>query len=223
MIVNMHQPEIPNRVVAYTRVSTEEQAASGLGLQGQSAAIKAEAERRGWVIEGWYEDAGISAKTLDRPGLCAALTSIEKGEAGAIVVAKLDRLSRSLMDFGALLERSKGKGWGIVALDLAVDTTTPAGALMANTLIMFSQYEREIISQRTKTALAAKKAQGIALGRPRTIPASVLERITKQRKAGISYAKIAAALNADGIAVAQHGKKWWGATVRDAHLGTRRG
>jgi DNA invertase Pin-like site-specific DNA recombinase len=69
-----------------------------------------------------------------RPGLEAALEAIERGEADTLVVAKLDRLSRSLLDFAGIMDRSRRKGWSLVALDLALDTTTPSGELMANTL-----------------------------------------------------------------------------------------
>ena len=97
------------RVAAYVRVSTSEQADSGAGLLAQRAAIDAEGERRGWDIR-LFEDAGASGKSLSgRPGLLAALEVVEQGEASALVVAKLDRLSRSLLDFASLMERLGGK------------------------------------------------------------------------------------------------------------------
>src|ERR1700730_10653270 len=92
----------PNRVVGYVRVSTDEQADSGLGLAAQRTTVAAEAERRGWTLVAVHEDA-LSGKSLDRPGLAAALAAIEAGEAAGIVVAKLDRLSRSLKDFALLM------------------------------------------------------------------------------------------------------------------------
>jgi hypothetical protein len=101
----------PAHVVAYVRVSTGEQAASGLGLDAQRATIAAEADRRGWTIVAWCEDAGASAKSMaKRPGLAEALGAIEAGTAAGIVVAKLDRLSRSLVDFAGLMARPAGLG-----------------------------------------------------------------------------------------------------------------
>jgi DNA invertase Pin-like site-specific DNA recombinase len=106
------------RVVTYGRVSTSEQADSGAGLGAQRAAIDVAAKARGWEIVARFEDGGITGSTLDRPGLTEALAMVERGEAGTLAVAKLDRLSRSLMDFAALTERARRKGWALVALDL---------------------------------------------------------------------------------------------------------
>src|SRR5438445_8838364 len=114
------------RVVGYVRVSTEEQAHSGAGLRAQRTAIRSESERRGWELVAIHEDAGVSGKAMaNRPALGAALSALEAREADALVVAKLDRLSRSLPDAAALLARSAREGWRLVALDLGVDTTTP--------------------------------------------------------------------------------------------------
>src|SRR2546423_9929189 len=166
------------QVVGYIRVSTSEQADSGLGLEAQRAAITDEAKRRGWQLLDIYEDAAASAKTTARrPALAKALDAVEQGEAEALVVAKLDRLSRSMADFTRLMERSWKKGWALVALDLGVDTTTPAGEMIANSVANFSQFERRLIGQRTKEALAVKKSQGVQLGRPRTMPDKVVQLI----------------------------------------------
>ena len=98
------------------------------------------------------------------------MRSSNAGEADALVVAKLDRLSRSMIDFTALMGKAQRQGWALVALDCAVDTTTPAGEAMANVLATFAQFERRLIGQRTREALAQKKAQGVRLGRPRQLP-----------------------------------------------------
>src|SRR4051794_28784928 len=90
---------VMSTVIAYTRVSTEEQAASGAGLAAQRATIEAEAARRGWAIIDWHSDEGISGgKGIeDRPGLAAAVAAVESGKAGTLIAAKLDRLSRSVL------------------------------------------------------------------------------------------------------------------------------
>lgn len=154
------------RFIGYVRVSTQEQAVSGLGLDAQRSTIAAEARRRGFELVSVCEDAGVSGKTLDRPGLARALELVEAGEADGIIVAKLDRFSRSLLDFAGLTERSRCHGWALVAVDLAIDTSTAKGELMLNVLATFAQFERRLISERTRDALAAARARGIRLGRP---------------------------------------------------------
>src|SRR5215217_5140315 len=126
------------KIITYVRVSTDEQADSGAGLEAQRAALAAEAERRGWELVQTFEDAGASGKTLTgRPGLLAAVEAVESGRADGLAVAKLDRLSRSLLDFAALMERSRKRGWALVALDLGVDTSTPSGEMLASVLAVF--------------------------------------------------------------------------------------
>jgi DNA invertase Pin-like site-specific DNA recombinase len=142
--------------VGYVCVSTAEQADSGAGLEAQRAAIRSACQQRGWELVGIHEDAGFRAATLARPGLGEALSAVESSEATVLVVAKLDRLSRSLLDFAALMERSRRKRWALGALDLGVDTTTPAGEAMANLMATFAQFERRLIGRRTKDALAVK-------------------------------------------------------------------
>src|SRR6478672_8781012 len=161
------------RVLGYVRVSTDEQSGSGAGLEAQRQAILAECRRRGWQLLEVVEDAGFSAKDLKRPGIQEALRVLQEGDAKALVVAKLDRLSRSMIDFTGLMAKAQKQGWALVALDCAVDTTTPAGEAMANMLATFAQFERRLISQRTREALAVKKAQGVRIGRPTAMPRTV--------------------------------------------------
>src|SRR5262245_9905869 len=97
------------RVIGYVRVSTEEQALSGAGLEAQHRAIVTECKRRGWELVETIEDAGYSAKDLKRPGVQEALRALEAGEAKALVVAKLDRLSRSMLDFAALMATAEAE------------------------------------------------------------------------------------------------------------------
>ena len=198
----------PARVVGYLRVSTSEQADSGAGLDAQRTAITAEAARRGWTLVEVFTDAGLSGKTLRRPGLDAALAAVTDGGADVLVVAKLDRLSRSVVDFGLLLDRAQRQGWGVVALDLGVDTTTPAGELVANVMAAVAQWERRVIGQRTKDGLAAKRAGGVRLGRPSVLPADVVDRVVAERAAGRSLQAIADRLNADGVPTARGFGVW---------------
>jgi DNA invertase Pin-like site-specific DNA recombinase len=203
-------------VVGYVRVSTSEQANSGAGLEAQRAAIEAEAERRGWELVRTLEDAGASGKSLSgRPGLRDALEAVERGEAQALVVAKLDRLSRSLLDFASLMERARKRDWSLVALDLGVDTSTPSGEMMASVLATFAQFERRLIGQRTRDALAVKRAQGVVLGRPREISAETVERIGDLYERGLSVAAIARQLNAENVPTPRGGR-WHSPKIKRA-------
>jgi DNA invertase Pin-like site-specific DNA recombinase len=90
---------------------------------------------------------------------------------------------------------------------------------MANVLATFAQFERRLIGERTREAMAAKRAQGARFGRPRQMPADVVERIREERKGGASLPKIAAGLNADGVPTAQGGRRWYPSTVRAVLIG----
>lgn len=205
------------KVCGYVRVSHAEQAQSGAGLEAQRDAIEAAAQQRGWELTAIYEDAGVSgSSTNGRPGLAQALKAVESDEAAALICAKLDRLSRSIVDFGRILERSRKRGWAFLALDLGVDTSTAAGELVANVLASVAQWERRAISERTKAALAVKKREGVKLGNPQLGKASprVRRRIQRARSRGDSYHVIAAKLNADEVPTSQGGSQWWAASVR---------
>jgi len=201
-------------VIGYLRVSTEEQAVSGLGLADQRGVIAAEAERRGWSSIEYLADEGYSAKNLSRPAIAAALEMLGRGDASILVVSKLDRLSRSLLDFATLMDRAKREGWQLVVLDLAIDTTAPSGALMANVMACFAEYERQLIGARTSAALQQLKAQGKRLGRPRTLPAEVTERVVRERSTGMTLAAIAKGLNDDCVQTARGGACWYPSTVQ---------
>jgi DNA invertase Pin-like site-specific DNA recombinase len=205
-----------DNVIGYIRVSTEEQADSRAGLDAQRAAILAEAQRRGWHLVEVIEDAGYSGKDLKRPGIVVALEALKAHHADTLVVAKLDRLSRSMLDFAGLMARASQERWALVALDLGVDTTTPVGEMMANVLATFAQFERRLIGQRTRDALAQKRLAGVVLGRPRRLPGEVRSRIAADRAAGLSLLKIAAALNREGVSTAQGGRQWHPSTVKAA-------
>jgi DNA invertase Pin-like site-specific DNA recombinase len=201
-------------VVGYCRVSTEEQAISGLGLEAQEKAIRDECQRRELPLLAIRTDAGVSGKSLARPALMTALGDLDEGRGSVLMVAKLDRLSRNVHDATGLLQRAERAGWDLVALDAPVDTTTPQGAAMAQVLAVFAELERRLIGERTKAALAVKKANGVRLGRPPGLPEQVVERILAESSGGGSWSAIARALNSEGVPTAQGGKKWYPATVR---------
>ena len=208
------------RVLAYVRVSSEEQADSRAGLEAQRAAIERECKRRGWRIIEVIEDAGYSAKDLKRPGVRVALEELERGRADALIVAKLDRLSRSMLDFTTVMAQAQKQGWALVALDCAVDTTTPAGEAMAHVLATFAQFERRLIGQRTREALAIKRKQGVRLGRPQSIPPRLARRIRTMRSRGMTLAAICDKLNSECVPT-PHGGSAWRPTSLRAVLRTR--
>jgi DNA invertase Pin-like site-specific DNA recombinase len=206
----------PGIVVAYVRVSTDERAASGAGLEAQRATIEAEVERRGWSVIAWHADEGISGRkgVEFRPGLAAAMDAVQSGQASALLAAKLDRISRSVLDTASLMEQARTGGWELVTCDLAIDTSSPTGEATASMMAVFSQLERRLISQRTREALAVKRAQGVRLGRPPTLPTEVVQQIIENRAAGDSLRRIAASLTADGVPTAQGGAQWHASTVK---------
>ncbi|GFG73584.1 multiple promoter invertase [Mycobacterium botniense] len=196
----------------YCRVSTEEQAASGNGLEAQRAAIDAEAARRGWEV-GHHSDDGVTGKMIG-PSLREVLQLLASGQGDGLVVAKMDRLARSIINAVNIIEAAQAQGWSLVVLDLGVDLTTPAGEAMAHLMATFAQFGRRLISQRTKVALSAKRARGERIGRPRQAPPGVVRRIVMDRHTGLSFAKIATTLAAEGILSPAGLPTWQTSTVR---------
>jgi DNA invertase Pin-like site-specific DNA recombinase len=206
------------RALGYVRVSTDEQSDSGGGLQAQRKAIEVEADRRSWKLVEIAEDAGVSGKSFNgRPGLADVLARLDRGDADALIVSKLDRLSRSVVDAAGLMERARRRGWVLVAGDIGLDTSSSAGELVANVMASVAQWERRAIGDRTREALAAKRAAGTLrgpLGRPPALPPDTRKRIIRQRNDGHSYSAIAASLNEGQVPTAQGGLRWYPATVR---------
>lgn len=201
-------------VVGYVRCSTSEQSDSGAGLEAQRRAIRAEAARHGWNLYAIFEDVASGKSLRRRPGLDAAFAAVESGEADGLIVSKLDRLSRSVRDFAEILARFQQHGWALVVMDLGVDTSTIMGAAMAQVVSVFAELERKRIGERTREALAVRKAQGIQLGRPRVLPDEVRDQIQRRVKAGESYSQIARDLTQQGIPTAHGAQRWHASTVR---------
>lgn len=196
--------------LGYVRCSTEEQRDSGAGLQAQRSALTVEADRRGWSLE-LVEDAGISGGVAptSRPGLKAALDRLRLGEARTLLVARLDRLGRNLADVAALLDQAQKQGWSVVTVDTAgLDMSTPTGRLVAGVLASAAAFERDLIRARTREGLAAKRAQGVRLGRPQRLPTSTVERILTLKAEGVSLRRIATRLDEEAVPTAGGGR--WG-------------
>jgi DNA invertase Pin-like site-specific DNA recombinase len=192
-------PAAQTPAILYLRVSSDKQGESGLGLEGQEAACRRECDRRGWVVQDVITEVQ-SGKIERRPGLDRAL-GLTKGVQGVMVAAEASRLTRgSTTHLLALYERAAKDGYAIYALDLPeIDITSPSGELMLTLLAAINRFERRMIAQRTSRALRAKIARGEPVGRPRSMPAAITERIRVLRAEGLSYQGIADRLNDEGV------------------------
>ncbi len=152
------------RVVGYVRVSTEHQADGGVSLDAQRAKLAAYAVAMDLDLVCIIEDAGVSAKTLARPGIARALAMLDAGGADALLVAKLDRLTRSVRDLGDLVDRFFASRFALLSVADSIDTRSAAGRLVLNVLASVSQWEREACGERTRDALAQLKSEGVKLG-----------------------------------------------------------
>lgn len=150
------------RAVAYLRVSTDKQADRGVSLEAQRAKVEAYASLYDLELVDVIVDAGVSAKTLDRPGLHAALGLLRQKKADALLVVKLDRLTRSVVDLGTLVRDyfSRENGPALLSVADQIDTRTAGGRLVLNVLASVSQWEREAIGERTSNAMQHMRAQG---------------------------------------------------------------
>lgn len=205
-------------VVGYVRSSTPREATSEPDLRAQESAILANAESRHLPVLEIHRDTAELALKADRPGLSAALDSLAAGNGTVLMVATLDRLTSSLRDATALMERAEREGWGLVALDIPIDTTTSQGATLARLLSVFAELERKGLGQRTKDALARRRGQGVKLGRPSVLPSEVVARIVAERRSGAPWAAIADRLEGDGVPTAHGGARWHANTVRKVFL-----
>ena len=207
------------RVIGYVRVSTEEQADSGLGLEAQERRIRAYCELKGVELVDVVRDEGISGTTLKRPGLKRALRAIAKHQVDGLVAAKLDRVSRSSVDMALIFEWFKAAGASITLLDVAVDTSSAIGQAIASFMALFAQLERDMTAQRTKDALDVKRRRGERVGQAAfsdTGNGHLARRIRTMRDKGQTLQAIADTLNREGIPTLRGGKEWRPSSVQNA-------
>jgi DNA invertase Pin-like site-specific DNA recombinase len=157
------------RVAVYTRKSSEEgldQEFNSLHAQRAAGEAYVASQRaEGWLlVPDRYDDGGISGATLERPALKRLLADIEAGKIDCVVVYKVDRLSRSLMDFARLIETFERHGVSFVSVTQAFNTTNSMGRLTLNILLSFAQFEREVIGERIRDKFAASRARGKWMG-----------------------------------------------------------
>lgn len=215
------------KVIGYVRVSTDEQASEGVSLQAQRTRIEAYCVAKAWELVSVEADPGISAKDMKRSGLQAVLGAVRSGRVDAIVVYELDRLTRSVLDLNRIFELLDRQDVALVSMQESLDATTPTGRLMLNLLASVSQWEREVIGERTKEAMRYLKEQKQAYSRPvygfdcstqgelieNHTETKVIARMGELKRRGLSYLRIAEHLNEQGIPT-KRGGRWWDSTVR---------
>jgi len=152
------------KTVGYVRVSTDRQADQGVSLDAQEAKIRAMATVRGSDLDEVIVDGGESAKDLNRPGVQRLLSVVNGGKVDAVIVAKLDRLTRSVKDLCALLELFEKRKVALISVAESLDTGSAAGRLVITIMGAVSQWEREAIGERTRDALRHKRSQGRRVG-----------------------------------------------------------
>jgi len=212
------------KAIGYIRVSTARQANEGVSLDAQKLKIEQYAALHDIELMEVVIDAGESAKTLGRQGIQKVLASVKAGSADAVVFLKLDRLTRSIRDLGAIVDLFNAKGAALISIQDGIDTSTAAGRLVLNVLGSVAQWEREAIGERTADALAHKRnlneytggcvpfgkqiaADGIHL-EDNTDAQKALEAIAELKGRGYSTRAIATELEARGIQNGKGGKSW---------------
>ena len=203
----------------YIRVSTVHQAVDGVSLAAQERELTSAAALAGYTNVELVREEGRSGKSIKgRPALTSALHRLDKGDAVALFVTRVDRLARSTKDFLSIIDRANQHGWRLVLLDLNLDTSTYQGRFVVTIMGALAEMERAIIGERQKDVHRDRRAQGkvwgVDLGPKSKIPEEVLERIRDMRAKGVSYHEIARQLNADGVPTALGGSQWHGSTIR---------
>ncbi len=218
------------RVLGYPRVSTEEQSRDGLSLIHQEDRIRAYCDLHELELVGMIVDAGVSAKTLERPGLGRILDQLRRGDIDGMVISKLDRLTRSLRDWDYLIEHffSERAGRRLFSITDSIDTRTAAGRLVLNVIVTVAQWERETTAERTRDALQGKIKRGERCGKVRygydldetgkKLVANAQEQIIiaklkKLRAHGKTYAELVDDLTDLGIETKEGNAIWYPSVV----------
>jgi site-specific DNA recombinase len=220
-----------SRALGYCRCSTAEQANEGMSLEVQRSKILAYCSLNDMELADTIIDAGISGKSLSRPGIQEVLERLRSGEANAIVVLKLDRLSRSTRDVLQLTQMVQDNDWQLHSIGEKLDSSSASGRFTITILSVLAQMELELVGERTSQALQHKKSNGETLGTtpmgftsstngdglrilvPNETEQSVLKKISSLRESGSNYSEIARNLNKDGIPT-KRGGRWYPSTVR---------
>jgi site-specific DNA recombinase len=207
-----------NIALLYTRVSTQMQATDGMSLGAQERDLKRAANSAGFTKFELLKEEGRSGKSIKgRPVLRDALDRLDKGEATALFVTRIDRLARSTQDFLSIVDRANKNDWRIVMLDLNLDTSTYQGRFVVTIMSALAEMERSIIAERQKDVHKDRREKGLKwgvdLGPKRMISDELYAKIVELRTLGMSYAKIANKFNAEGIKTPFE-KRWYPTTIK---------
>jgi len=219
-----------SKVIGYIRVSTEEQATGGVSLEAQRAKLEQFCSLYDLDLVDVVTDAGLSATSLDRPGLSSALARLQAGEAEGLLVAKLDRLTRRVRHLSDLLEMYFGTKFALHSVAEKIDTSSAAGRMILNIMMAVSEWEVDTLRERTSAALQHKIAVGEKVGAPAfgakvvegrlaevEAELAVIDRIISEREEGNTWQSIADRLNAEGVPT-KRGGQWQPTTTRNLYL-----
>jgi len=210
------------KAIGYVRASTDRQAEQGVSLEAQEAKIRAMATVQSAELLDVIVDGGESAKSLNRPGLQRLLDLINAGKVEAVIVARLDRLTRSVKDLCGLLELFEKRKVALISVAESLDTGSAAGRLVITIMAAVSQWEREAIGERTRDALRHKRGKGERVGNieygyrlsadgidiePDSAEQAALAAIRSLRSGGHSLRAVAGALNKRGHRT-RRGTEW---------------
>ena len=217
------QPHTVRTAFVYLRVSTTRQATEGISLDAQLQKARTFAQQRGWHVTEVFKDEGVSGKEgIDnRPGLRALLEATKANRDAVVIVYSISRLARRQRLLWQLLDDRDGHGLSVVSATEPFDAASPMGRAMLGMIAVFAQLEADMISERTRDALAELAAQGKRLGAPSMADLGLGETLTEIRQLyatkQYSYQTLADELNRRGVPTAKGGK-WWAKTVRSAIL-----
>jgi DNA invertase Pin-like site-specific DNA recombinase len=204
------------KAAAYIRVSSREQGANGLSLAAQKDAASAAAAHRDWTLAHVATEVASAGNIRRRPVLELLLGDLDAGKYGALIVTRLDRLARSLVDFLAMLERADRNGWQLVCLSPNVDMSDPYGRCMAQVAGSFAELERALISIRTREGLSVARANGNIARKAEAQcfqDRPTIERVVRLAGEGWSLGDIARQLEAEGVPT-RRGGQWTSTQVR---------
>lgn len=188
-------------IAIYARVSTDHQ-----DTENQLSELREFTDRSGWQVFKEYVDTGYSGKDTKRPAFSKMMEHAKEKRFRAVLVWKLDRLSRSLKDLVLTIEELGGLGIDFVSYSNHIDTTTPAGKLLFQVMGAVAEFEREIIRERVKLGLKNAVKKGKILGRPSTSE-QIINEARQLRESGMSFRKISAKLKVDHSTLVKRVKK----------------
>jgi len=201
------------KAIGYIRVSTQEQATEGVSLEMQRAKIEAWSSLNDCSLEGVYMDEGQSGAKTDREGLRDALCAVKQHKQGVLVVYSLSRLSRSTLQTLTISENLEKAGCDLVSLQENIDTTSSTGRLTFRLFAVLAEFERELLSERTREALSHKKSQGYRTGSvphgyrvtagnkliPLQKEQKIIRLVSELRSQGLSLRQISGELESRGV------------------------